>query len=440
MAIYHHSVSLISRKSGRSATASAAYRAGEKIEDTRTGEVHDYSRKRDVLAADIVMPTGITWQPDRSELWNAVEHKCKHENAQVAREFLVALPAELSADQRAELARSYAQHLANTYSIAVDMALHDEHEEIDETTGEVATNGNFHAHLLTTTNTVRNHAKPLGNKARELDPIASKRRLDKDEALKTGQPNAVEQERVVWCDMANAALERAGLDVRIDHRSNEARGLDDEPTVHLGPTASAMERKKPGRSRIGRENQKRRERNLIRELKAQEIEEEESLIWLGEAELDALGDDCEELEIEIEIKEEQAAEAARYDDFKRQFIAERVQEAKQKADKEAAIQAANDRELEQIRAAQEAEAVARRERALQRLQSVVPDMIRRTLKLMQEMGVKPPDSLQRRLVDRGYAKSAGKPGEQPGRPQSLLGRENQKQSDHEDEHQGPGLG
>jgi len=91
VSIYHHNVKLISRKAGRSSTAAAAYRAGEKITDARTGEIHDYSRKRDVVSADIIMPAGITWTPSRSELWNAVEKKNGRADAQVAREFVIAV-------------------------------------------------------------------------------------------------------------------------------------------------------------------------------------------------------------------------------------------------------------------------------------------------------------------------------------------------------------
>lgn len=430
MAIYHHHVSLISRKAGRSATAAAAYRAGAKIVDSRTGEVHDYSRKRDVLAAEIVMPEGITWQPSRSELWNAVEHKNKLENAQVAREFLIALPVELSADQRAELARSYAQHLADNYQIAVDIALHDEHDE----------NGNFHAHLLTTTNRVTNkEGKPLGNKARELDPIASKKRINKDtEELKTGQPNAVDHERVVWCDLANAALERAGLDVRIDHRSNEALGLDDEPTLHMGPSAAAMERRSPGSSRIGQENRERRERNLVREFMQQDIKHDESQIFFAEIELEVLGEEREDLEIEIELKQEKEAREA---EIERELAAEREREAQEQAANDAAAQAIVDRELDEIRSTQKAEAAVRREAFQERLQDVLPNMIRRTLAFMREYGFEPPESVQKALEARGYLEPPEKPPEAPEPFQeNLNGNLDLSNSHREDENQGPGLG
>ena len=98
MAIYHLSVKPISRSAGRSATAAAAYRAGElgaPIVDERTGDVHDYTRKRGVLSADIVLPDGApSWAQDRPRLWNAAELAEKRKDACVAREYEVALPAE----------------------------------------------------------------------------------------------------------------------------------------------------------------------------------------------------------------------------------------------------------------------------------------------------------------------------------------------------------
>ena len=124
MAIYHLSAQIISRKSGRSSTAAAAYRAGVEITDQRTGEVHDYTRKRGIESADIVMPSGSTWSPTRVELWNTVEAKNKRADAQVAREFLVALPDELDAGQRRRLAVDFAQELADRYGIAALSLIH----------------------------------------------------------------------------------------------------------------------------------------------------------------------------------------------------------------------------------------------------------------------------------------------------------------------------
>ena len=113
MGIYHFSAKLISRKAGRSATAAAAYRAGEKIIDERTGEIHDYAKKRGIDHNELILPSTTDWRPTRAELWNAVEAKNKRADAQVAREFVIALPDELDASQRKQLALSVAREIAD---------------------------------------------------------------------------------------------------------------------------------------------------------------------------------------------------------------------------------------------------------------------------------------------------------------------------------------
>mgnify|MGYP002652846772 CR=1 FL=1 len=120
------------------------------------------TRKRGIESADIVMPSGSTWSPTRVELWNTVEAKNKRADAQVAREFLVALPDELDAGQRRRLAVDFAQELADRYGIAADVAIHPPGKEGDQR--------NHHAHILTTTNRVEGDG--FGNKERELDLVA----------------------------------------------------------------------------------------------------------------------------------------------------------------------------------------------------------------------------------------------------------------------------
>ena len=109
MAIFHCQAKAISRSAGRSATAAAAYRAGELIHDKRTGEVHDYSRKKGIEYSEIITSDGTTIT--RENLWNAAEEAEKRKDAKVAREWEIALPSELSQDQQRELARSFAREL-----------------------------------------------------------------------------------------------------------------------------------------------------------------------------------------------------------------------------------------------------------------------------------------------------------------------------------------
>ena len=223
MAVYHFSAKTVSRSAGRSSTAAAAYRAAERIVDERTGEIHDYTRKSGVVDSVVVLPHGGTM--DRAELWNKVEAHHKRGDATVAREFVVALPAELDAAQRQELARSYARELADRHGVGVDLNVHAPGKEGDQR--------NHHAHILLTAC----YCGPtgiLGKKAVELDPIHCQRH---------GLDNVVEVERKRWEQHANRALEKAGQEARIDHRSLEAQGITDRlPGVHLGPTATAIER------------------------------------------------------------------------------------------------------------------------------------------------------------------------------------------------------
>lgn len=221
MAIFHLSVKTISRSAGRSATAAAAYRAGAEIVDERTGEVHDYTRRSGVSSADVVLPVGApAWASDRAALWNAAEAAEKRKNSTVAREFEIALPDELSAEERRRLALEFAAELAARHGVAVDVAVHSPGREGDSR--------NHHAHVLTSTR--RLGPEGFGEKARELDD------------RQTG-PEIVTEWRARWAELANAALERAGSAERIDHRSLAAQGIERAPTAHLGPSMTAMERR-----------------------------------------------------------------------------------------------------------------------------------------------------------------------------------------------------
>ncbi len=228
VAIYHLSVKTISRSAGRSATAAAAYRAGVKIVDERTGEIHDYSRKRGVESAELILPSGAPeWAADRGALWNAAEQAETRKNSTVAREFEVALPAELSPAERQRLAHDFARELVKRHGCAADVAIHAPGKDGDER--------NHHAHILLTTR--RLGPDGFTEKTRELDD------------QKTGFVTAW---RARWAEMVNAALERHGFAARVDHRSLEAQGIDREPTRHLGPAATGYERrtKEPSRKRL----------------------------------------------------------------------------------------------------------------------------------------------------------------------------------------------
>lgn len=232
MAIYHCSIKLISRGAGQSAVASAAYRHACKLEDTRTGEIHDYTKKQGLESSDIYLPSGVNakWATDREQLWNAVESAEKRVNSRLGRDLILALPSELSVDQRRELAGEMARHLADRYGVAVDVAIHQPSRQGDQR--------NHHAHMLMSSRRIT--PQGFGEKARELDD-------------RTRGPVEVEHIRATWADMANRALERAGQHVQIDHRSLKAQGIQRFPHLHLGASASAMERRGI-KTRIGEQN------------------------------------------------------------------------------------------------------------------------------------------------------------------------------------------
>jgi len=233
VALYSASVKPVSRSSGRSATAAAAYRNAERIIDERTGEIHDYTRRSGVDHVESFAPVGMAPQSG-SELWNKAEAAEVRKNARVAREVLVALPHELDQVQRRELAKSIAQGLADRYGTAGTLAVHQPDREGD--------NRNHHVHILMTTRRL-DASGQLGEKTRELDDV------------KRG-PQEVEWIRAMIEGRTNQSLERAGLEARVDRRSlieqraaaldagdmDRAAELDRPATLHEGPRVTQIRR------------------------------------------------------------------------------------------------------------------------------------------------------------------------------------------------------
>lgn len=231
MAIFHASTKSISRSAGRSAVAAIAYRTACRLVDERTGQVHDYTRKGGVTVTEIFIPDG--GSAERNALWNVAEAAEKRRDARTAREWVIALPSELDAQQRYELATGFSIELVTRYGVAVDMAIHAPDQEGD--------NRNHHAHILTTTRQVHRDesgALVLGKKA--VIELSDRDRR----ALGLG---AIGEEitavRKLWEQTANRALEQAGRAERIDARSLKAQGIDREATRHMGPSATEMERR-----------------------------------------------------------------------------------------------------------------------------------------------------------------------------------------------------
>lgn len=235
MAIYRLEIQPVSRSSGRTAIAAAAYRSGERIRDERTGAVYNHSKRDDVLHKEIFLPAkldrpdaGLEWARDRSNLWNTAEKAEQQSNSRVAREYQVALPAELSAEQRVTLARAFSREIADRYNVAVDLAIHAPRAEGDPR--------NFHAHLLATT--------------REVTPegLGPKTGLDMEVGIRNelGLPPLRQEFRTLrarWAELTNEALREANIDARVDHRSLKEQGIDREPRPQLPWAAVAAERR-----------------------------------------------------------------------------------------------------------------------------------------------------------------------------------------------------
>ena len=201
MSIFHLDVSTVKRSDGRSASACAAYRSGQRLYDERVGKVFDYSRRKGVETTFLALPADA---PDwsRNELWNRAEASETRKNSTVAREWMVALPAELDAAAREQLVRDLSAELVGRYGIGVDCAIHKPGDQGDDR--------NHHAHLLTTTRAIG--ADGFGAKTRVLD------------AAKTGG-DEIKQMRAWWADACNAALERSGRTERIDPRAKAVQAM-----------------------------------------------------------------------------------------------------------------------------------------------------------------------------------------------------------------------
>ncbi|WP_162881049.1 MobQ family relaxase, partial [Escherichia coli] len=211
MAIYHLSMKIISRNSGYSAVASAAYRSGSLMLDERTGLTHDYTRKSGVAEAVILTPaTAPAWCTNRAELWNAVEKAERRKNSQLAREIELAIPRELPQDAARETVLAFVRENFVSQGMIADVAFH----HMDKT--------NPHAHIMLTTRAVG--PAGFGGKVRDWN--------DRTHA---------ETWRASWADHANRALVNAGYQEEIDHRSYERQGLEKTPGIHLGKSACAME-------------------------------------------------------------------------------------------------------------------------------------------------------------------------------------------------------
>ena len=234
MAVYFLNLKTFGRSGGSSAVSAAAYRSGERLRDERTGRTYDHTERRDVLYKEIVVPSQygsdqMSWAAQRGELWNAAERAESRVNARVAREYLVALPAELDAKQRVDLARGFSQELSDRYRFAVDLTVHAPRDYPGSDPR------NFHAHLLATT------------REATAEGLTKKTALEWNDGKRhsLGMEPAVHEllhVRERWATITNDALREANIEARIDHRSLAAQGIDREPYPHIPRAAFEMER------------------------------------------------------------------------------------------------------------------------------------------------------------------------------------------------------
>jgi ATP-dependent exoDNAse (exonuclease V) alpha subunit len=234
MAVYFLNLKTFGRSNGRSAVSAAAYRAGERIRDERSGKTYDHSNRQDVMHKGIILPLEFAademdWARDRSNLWNMAESAETRKNARVAREYLVALPVELSSQHRLELVRGFSQELSDRYRFAVDFAIHAPRDFPGSDPR------NFHAHLLATTREATTGG--LGAKTTLEWNDASRRDVGLRPAI-----YELLHVRQRWAAVTNEALHAAHIDARIDHRTLQAQGIDREPRPNIPKAAFEMER------------------------------------------------------------------------------------------------------------------------------------------------------------------------------------------------------
>ncbi|HEL0648817.1 MobA/MobL family protein [Streptococcus equi subsp. zooepidemicus] len=270
MAIYHLSIKIISRGKGKSAVAASAYRSGEKIKNEYDGIVHDFTRKGGIAHTEILLPQNAPKEfANRSVLWNSVEKIEKSKNSQLAREIEIALPQELDREKQIELVREYVKENFVKVGMCADIALHDK-------------NGtNPHAHILLTMRPL-NKDKTWGAKSRKeyiLDKNGEKVKLKngnyktrKIDTVDWNEQEKAEQWRKAWSDITNKYLEENSIKEKVDHRSYERQGIEQIPTIHLGVSASQMEKKGivTDRGNINREirHQNKILREIARRIKA----------------------------------------------------------------------------------------------------------------------------------------------------------------------------
>ena len=214
MAIFHFSAKIISRASGRSAVAAAAYRSASRLHDERLDRDHDFSNKSGVAHSEVMLPEDAPERlSDRERLWNEVEATEKRKDAQLSREVEFAIPREMNQQQGIELARDFVSREFVDRGMIADFNVH----------WDIGVDGMAkpHAHVMLSMREVDEDG--FGAKVRDWN-----------------RSELVEQWRERWADHVNERLAELDIDARIDHRSLEAQGIELEPQDKIGPAAQRM--------------------------------------------------------------------------------------------------------------------------------------------------------------------------------------------------------
>ena len=241
---FHFNISMISRGKSKSAVASAAYISCEKLTNEWDGITHDYHNKKGLLHSQIYLPENVPIElKDRATLWNSVELNEKAINAQLARNFIIALPKELSVEENKKLITDFIKENFVSKGMIVDLAIHNENDE---------GNNNIHAHIMTTLIPINEKGEwqPKSRKEYILDEKGEKIKLKsgnhktrKVELTDWNDKGNAEKWRESFANICNQYLEKNNLEKRVDHRSFERQGIEEIPTIHLGASASALEKK-----------------------------------------------------------------------------------------------------------------------------------------------------------------------------------------------------
>ncbi|MGF3066986.1 MobQ family relaxase [Facklamia sp. P12950] len=265
---FHFNISMVSRGKGKSAVASSAYISREKITNEWDGVTHDYHNKKDLIYKEIFLPENAKEEfKDRVTLWNSVELNEKAINAQLARSFIIALPKELSIEENKKLITEFIESNFVSRGMIADLAIHDETDK---------GNQNIHAHIMTTVRPL-NEDGSWGQKSKKEyvfdekgEPVltkSGKQKTRKIELTDWNNRGNAEKWRESFASLCNKYLAEKNIEKRVDHRSYERQGRDEIPTIHMGASASALERKgiETEKGNINREIKKHN--SLVKEIK-----------------------------------------------------------------------------------------------------------------------------------------------------------------------------